>query len=269
MEVQTQINIFIWVGLLTMACLTFAVILFFNTHRKKVLEKEARLQIIEKEAQLAIFKSASEAEEKQKEKIGRNFHDDIIPKLSAVERSLGMNIRDYSTRNFDFERLKKDFQYIHQVIEDIRGISHDLVPKTLHTLGLAEALKEYIDQINGTNDSKAEFKNTTGYRAEFPFSGEDRLTIYRICLELINNLQKYAGYRYLKLSINSIENGLEFVLKHNGKGVTNLEIDKLTATSSGLGLRSLKSRTLMLEAKLNYTIEPDFAYITLTVPIKK
>jgi hypothetical protein len=100
MENQIQIGILIGVGCLVMLSLALIIITFLNIHRKKMLEKE-------QEKQMEIFKVASEVEEKQKEKIAKNIHDEIIPTLSAIGRSIDKNIKDFESNKFDIERIKK------------------------------------------------------------------------------------------------------------------------------------------------------------------
>ncbi len=268
MENQTEIDTFIGLAVVSLICLAMIVILFFTTYRKKIFEKEAKIKTIQLESQLEIFKSATEAEEKQKEKIAKNLHDGIIPTLSAVERSLDKNIRDFGGVNFDLERLKKDLRYIEDIGKNIRGISHDLVPQSLISLGLINALKDYISQINSA-DSQVDFENNTPFEDNTPFSNNEQLNIYRICLELLNNLFKHSQYKYLKLIVENNERVLEFIFMHDGKGITNEEIEKLSNSSKGLGLKSLKSRALMMNAEFNYIVEKETASVILTVPFRK
>jgi signal transduction histidine kinase len=94
-----------------------------------------------------------------------------------------------------------------------------------------------------------------------------QLNIYRICLEILNNLYKHANYQYLKIIVERTGNNLQFEFTHNGMGITTKEIDKLAAGSQGLGLKSLMSRALLLNATINYEIDEGLASIKLQIPI--
>lgn len=254
MENQGQIDLFLFLGILAFIGLALLVAFIFMKHKSKML--------------VEVFKSASEAEERQKDRIAKNLHDEITPILTAVKRSLGKNIKDFGTTNFNIGRLQKDLEFVEQTISSIREITHDLMPETLKKLGLIKSLQEYIEGISEIGNSRAELDNKLSYEAEVPFSIADQRTIYRICLELINNLLKHAHYSELKLTIEKINNNMEIVLMHNGKGVTNEEIEKLTTESAGLGLKSLKSRVLILNGNLNYFIQDGIPSIILSIPIK-
>lgn len=265
MENQAEIETFMWFAMLIVIFLALLVGFIFIIHASKMKDKAVEIQTLEKEKHLAIFKSASEAEEKQKEKIGTNLHDQIIPILSTVERSIGANVKDYKSDYFDIERLQKDHFLMSKVIEDIKGISHDLVPKTLQSLGLIEAVREYVNLIDGLNDKEAVFESIISPK-KLRFSIEEQLIIYRICLELLNNLQKHTNFRYLKTIIESNEKALEIVMMHNGTGVSNEQIAKFSLQKNGLGLKSLQSRALILNATIDYTVEPKYCQITVTIP---
>jgi two-component system NarL family sensor kinase len=260
MQSEPQIDIYIMIGALAMFGVGMLLLAILNIYQKKI-------QVIENEKQLEIFKSASEAEERQKENLAKNLHDGIIPILSVVERSIDQNIKDYGTKNFDLNRLKKDLQFVEQSVENIRGISHNLIPQTLLNLGLIMALKEYVDQISDTAVSNVVFENATVYENNIPFTIPEQLEIYRICSELLMNLGKHSGYTNLKVTIENNNNNFEIVFTHNGKKITNEDIEKLSVEKKGLGLKSLKLITLILKATLNYTVENDLAFIILSVPI--
>jgi two-component system NarL family sensor kinase len=268
MENQTGIAIFIAIGCLTMLCLAMGVLIFLNIHRKKMLEKEAKIQAIEHEKHIEVFKAATEAEENQKEKIAKNLHDGVVAPLSAVSRSIDKNIKDYENNKFSINRMRKDIRTIEQTIEIIRGISHDLAPSDLFSFGLIKALGYHLDTIRELADSNADFENRTAFNETVPFTKTDQLNIFRICLEIINNLLKHAKYKYLKVIVESDNKYLLIEFMYDGKGITNDEVRLISESSTGLGLNSIISRSLMLNASIDYSIEEEISFVRLKIPFK-
>jgi len=267
MEGQAYLIVIIALGCLAMVSLALFVVLFLNIHRKKMLEKEAKIKTMEREKEFDIFKSASEAEEKQKEEIARNLHDQLIPALSAICFSIEKNAIDFINDKFDKARLDRDVAILYEAINDIRGISHNLVPGSLVDLGLMNALQRHLEQINGTNDVMVDYENSTLFDQQtLPFSKQDQLNIFRICLEILNNLHKHAKYKYLKVLAETEKNTFILDFMHDGKGITNQEFQVLCESKNGLGLKSIRSRVLLLRADINYSVEPDFASTKLTIP---
>jgi len=269
MENQTDLDTVIWLAVISLFCLAMMIILFFNTYRRKIFEKESKIRTMELENQLRIFRNVTEAEEEQREKIAKNLHDGVIPVISAVERSIDKNINDYGTDMFDLTRLKNDLFKLEEIAVDIRGISHDLAPQVLLSLGLFKALEDYLHRINDSSESRSEFENTVEIDLNSYYSVKEQVNIYRICLELLNNLLKHSRFKYLKLIVEKTPNYLDFVFMHNGKGVTNEQIEKLTDSATGLGLKSLRSRALLLNAKFDYLVEAETATVILSIPINE
>ena len=265
---STKIDIFLTVAAGFMVCMVLFVAFLAARHRNRALKKEAQLRALELDKQHAVYKSGNDAEEKQKELIGQHIHDTIIGELSATERSIGANLSAYGTSSFDFERLKNDREHIAKSIDTLRSITHELVPKTLLTLGLSEAVKEFVGLLSGTNGVTVLFDDSTGFTEPYPFSMEDQLNLYRMCLELLNNLGKHAQYTKLTVTFKTMDDVFEIAMMHNGTGVTNEQIE-LYAGGAGLGLRSIKSKALVLKARVNYSITPRFSLITITVPLIK
>src|SRR6218665_3833531 len=180
MEDQKVIVIFIGMGCLVMLILALAIILFYQHYRSNLLK-------LEKEKHLMAFKAAVEAEEKQKEKIANNLHDEIIPLLLVIRQHLDRHIRNYDHQKIEKESLKTNSELIDQSIAEIKSIALDLIPKVLLTFGLIKGLEQRIRHMNNGGTYAVGIENKTTFSTEVPFTKSDQVNIYRICLELLNN----------------------------------------------------------------------------------
>ncbi len=266
MENQTEIGILVAAVCLAMLSIGLGIITFMNVHRKKILEKESRIREIETEKKIEIFKASTQAEEKQKVKIARDLHDGISPSLSAVIRSLDKNIKDFDTGKFNLERLKEDLNTIELAKDNLRTISHDLIPPNILSYGLIKALNYHMNTIRDLSESKADFENKTQFGETIPFTKTDELNIFRICLEILNNLMKHAKYNYLKVTVESDEENLIIDFMHDGKGITNNEVHLLRETAKGVGLNSIFSRAMLMNCSIDYTVEREMALVNLKIP---
>lgn len=255
-------GILIIFGVLGIACLILGMIIFIVIHDKKMIA-------VEQQKQIEIFKAAGEAEEKEKEKIARNLHDQIVAKLSATTRNFDKKISDLALLGIDTISLERDIKSMNEIIVEIRGISHDLVPGTLLQFGLIKALAYHIEAIGNIGDSWINFEDNSKYGEKIPFSTQDQLNIYRICLEILNNLIKHSSYKFLKVIVENKQANLTILFMHNGNGITDEEIERRSELPGGLGLKSLKSRTLILNAQINYFIEDDLSHVSLKIPLRK
>jgi signal transduction histidine kinase len=268
MENQKDLIIIATAGCLGMLLILSVIFAFFISHRKKMVENEAKIRDIQHEKEIDIFKASTEAEDKQKLKIARDLHDTIGSSLSAVIRSIDKNIKDYESNKFNLDRMKEDLRTIELAKDNLRNISHDLIPPNILTYGLIKSLGYYMNTIRDIVGSKADFENKTQFEENLPFSETDELKIFQICTEIINNLLKHSKYKYLKVTVENDKNSLSIDFTHDGKGISNNEVDLMRKTGAGVGLNSIFARAMRVNADINYSIEQGSASVNLTIPFK-
>lgn len=268
MQTQENIALLIAFGCLIMFLLIIVIIMFVAIYQRKMSLKEARIQMMEQEKQIALFRAATEAEEQQKEKIAHNLHDEINPLLALLKLNLSRHRIHIEKNTFKAESFNQDTEILNKAIEGIRTTCHDLVPTFLMQYGLITSLESHTRQLQDSNNISAQFENSLEEKDLAGFEKKDQLHIYRICMEILNNLFKHAHCTFLKLGIRCEDHQLIIEFIHNGKGVTNEEMEEYTTHSKGLGLKSLKARALILNASINYVKQKDQSSITLSIPNK-
>jgi len=267
-------NMTLVLGFLTMTVLIMLVITIINVNRRRQLAKESKIQALELEKkelehkrQIENFKLVNEAEEKERQRLAKDLHDGVLPVLSTSCRSLEKNAMDFGTTQFDLARMEKDIEIIFETVTTLRNVSHNLIPPYLVANGLIAALKQHVLQIDGSGTFKTTFTNHTNYKNNLPFTIAEQLNIYRVCLELLNNLCRHSPFEFLAFNILSDTEHLIIDIIHNGKAVTNQEMEVYTRNSSGLGLRSIQSRLLLLNARLDYIDQGETSRIKLHIPV--
>lgn len=268
MENTKEIGLFIALSVVTMLFLVAVIAFIVLWSKRKLLEKENVLREIENKRQIELIKAIVEAEETQKTKIASDLHDQIIPLLTLNALKLNTRISDMENGSKDFEGAKREIESLAGLADNIREIAHNIIPKMFTSFGLIKSLESAVRQMDGLNKSKAVFKNNALFSKELPFSMNNQLAIYRICLEILNNLRKHAKFSYLIVTLENEPKDFTLTFAHDGIGITNSQIADLTITSKGIGLKSLQSRVLSLDAEINYAEDKDVSFINLTVPIK-
>lgn len=262
----TNIKLLITVGVLITLFLVAVIILFVVYYQRKMLLKQAQMKIMEHEKQLDLFKASVEAEEKQKEKIARNLHDEINPLLTILKYNISKHRIEIEKNKFETSSFIKDEELLDKAIEGIRTSCLELIPTYLLHYGLAQSLEVFIDNIQQLEKIQASFESSATPEEIEQFNTQEQLNIYRICLEITNNLFKHANCTQLKLSLLSNNTALCIRFTHDGIGVNNEEMKAYTEASKGLGLKSLKARTLILNATLEYLKKENESSITLLIP---
>lgn len=253
-----------WLGIITLSVIVFFLQQYYKTsvlkfeQEKEKLEKEKQIALLnsEREKQRIAFSAAVEAEEEQKARIANNLHDEIIHLLIAIKH----RVDETPVFKTDISKL------LNQTISGIKSIALELIPKVLLKSGLIEALEQHAIILNSSKERVIELENDTTFEKDIPFTKSEQVNIYRICLEVLNNLLKHAHFTYLQIHIENTTNNLTIEFRHNGKGVNNNDIEILSNSTNGLGLKSLQSRLIILSASINYSIELETSIIQLTIP---
>lgn len=258
MENETDIGSLIvltWTGA-SLLILLVSIICFYGVN--KIINSEKRRQV-------AAIKLVFEAEENLRRKIAANLHDEVIPQLSVLSRLLDKE--SVQRNDNDFSGNQKAQVLTDQVIETIKAISHDLVPPLILNFGLIKAIQHYILQLNDKEHS-VEMENKTGLENNLPISINDQLNIYRLCLEVLQNLTKHARYKYLRLDLMFSKETLTFQITHNGIGVTTEEMNVKTKDSKGQGLKSIQTRLMILKGQIRYFQEQNKSVVIISIPLR-
>ena len=160
-----------------------------------------------------------------------------------------------------------DIALTEKSIKGMRSIALGLIPTTFINFGLIKAMEQYVGQIS-TEDKIIDFHDTTSFGKALPFTKVEQINIYRIYTELLNNLGKHSRYSCLTVSIENTKHFFLIQFKHDGFCIKTKEIEELSQTTGGLGLKSLKTRMLILNATIDYTEESGVPTINVNIPLE-
>lgn len=257
---EGKIEITILLAWFLVFALVLTIVYLSLNYRTKFLKSE-------KDKQLFAIQSAIEAEEQQKERLANNLHDDIMPLLTVLGQNINRHIRDFSNNTLNPEEFKKDLEILEESNKGMKAIALDLVPTTFLNFGLLKALAQHAGQLN-VDEKVVEYTDASNFEHGLPFSKTEQINIYRIYKEILNNLTKHAAYTCLTIELR--RTNAEFIIQfyHDGFSITNEQIESISRVSSGLGLKSLKARLLILKAQINYFKKNGLPIIELIIPLK-
>lgn len=198
-----------------------------------------------------LYKSKILAEittlEKERARIASDLHDELGPILSSVK--FRINSLDVNSEE-DLEQLGKANQHIDEMIRQMREISNDLMPNTLIRKGLIMAMKEAINNMSKTTGLRINFNHEN-----IPDLARDKsINLYRMLLEIIHNVIKHSKATQLNIEIKTKNQTLIVLTEDNGSG---FDYTSAVQEKSGLGLRSLLSRTDIMGGEMFIESKPD------------
>src|SRR5882757_3299957 len=207
------------------------------------LEKELALQ--QKLKQQQITEVVLGAQERERFELGQELHDNINQILATSKLYLDVAIEENEPR---IELLAKSRKNISMAIEEIRKLSKELITPTLNDLGLIQSIKELIRSIQTVKKMKIRL-NIFGLD-ENSLLPEQKLNVYRIIQEQLNNILKHAQASTVEIELNKVKEQISLQVKDDGKGFDP------RARRKGIGLSNIISRAELYNGKVDIESAP-------------
>lgn len=129
-------------------------------------------------------------------------------------------------------------ELLNKAISESRTLTYDLSPPILYELGLIPAFKwklEEIEDKHGLNTVFIGEDQQIGIRKEF------NIFLYRIVVELLNNVIKHSQANLLELEVKKEKKYYYISVRDNGKGFKK-QLTKKASLDGGFGLMSITER---------------------------
>ena len=228
----------IFIALLTGGFIILLLVIFFmitivRFQRKKVADDEERVK-----AELNNL-------DNERERIAADLHDDLGATLSAIKLRLNCAV----TRDPELGAIILfSEEHIDHVMQRLRAISHNMMPRVLLRQGIGPALKELVNLMTDSTSIKVKYVCDVDDVAE-----EKAKHIYRIAQEILNNIVKHSKATMVHFSMTRSNDGIVLHIKDNGIGFNKSKAGK---TGTGAGLQNISARSNLLKATIYLTTTP-------------
>ena len=183
-----------------------------------------------------LLQKLAEAEERQRQRIAHDLHDQMEQHLAALKFGLEKMITDATDRS----GLQPLLDLVQQVGRDVRRIALELRPSTLDDLGIQDALMNYLSAWSEQTGIAADFHSVGLDANRLPAPTETAL--YRVVQEALTNSFKHASASRVSVILERRDDHLLAVIEDNGNGFQHDENRARNAPGSGLGLPGMKER---------------------------
>ncbi len=211
--------------------------IFWDVSRIREMERQIAHENLTRQHQ--IMEARLNEEEKQKQILGYELHDNVGQMLTYL--NLFLQLEGSSVKN-DPMVFEKAQQKIIEILNEVRRLSRILVPPALNELGLKEALIEFLNQYSGIKN--IQFTLLANEKVFSGFLYDAQIMIYRIIQELTNNTLKHAAASSVKVSFLRSKDKLIILYADNGIGFDQRKIKE------GIGLKSIKTRVVYYGGEL-------------------
>ncbi|RYY85042.1 MAG: sensor histidine kinase [Chitinophagaceae bacterium] len=230
--------------LLLFSVMVIAVLL---QRRKRILDIQAAEQQRRREQkryQRRLTQQIIAAQERERESIGRELHDNVNQVLTTVKLNIELA---QGSPGLSGDLLQRSVRYLQQCIAEIRNLSRELSAPTLGTSSLVDSVAALVEMVAPSANLDIRFNHET-YRQGLP--KEQKLALYRILQEALNNVMRHAEARKVDIELRQAGGVTILSVTDDGKGFTP------GSPRGGIGLTNMRSRAAVLGGTLQIQSAP-------------
>lgn len=232
------------IGLLFVCLIVLFCILLVKLYINKVKNYTGLIYQKDIDFQKALTTTVMETQEQVLNNISQDLHDDAGQQLTYI--------------NFQLENLKLDFPKMDKELEplsvsvgnlsaSIRSISHSLNNQLVLQQDVVKAIVTEVERLQ--KNSKVKIKLTVNQQIKKELSANEKIVIYRIFQEIINNCFKHAKATQIDIQIQ-LDPKFTMLVSDNGKG---FDYKSIKENKNTLGLQSIENRAGIINYDLDVT----------------
>lgn len=217
---------------------------YLNTTLEQKVEQRtselsnANQELIQKNREIieALFKGQT----LERKRVASELHDNLGSTLSAIKWRL---------EALDGSNLTEKEKIVYASIvammknayDDVRHISHNLLPAEFEERGLVGAIEKLCKDLN----EGEKVAMTFDYQGDLEnIDNKIALELYSICMECVNNILKHSRANKAAIVLRNDQEALQLTIKDNGVGITK------ETKKNGIGFINLADRVQAVAGRL-------------------
>lgn len=193
-------------------------------------ELRARLEQVSAAKQTLgqAYRQLARGREEERKRIARELHDQVIQSLLGLKFHLAEQVGVHA-------ELQSE---INATIETIRNLCADLRPPALDHLGLAAALRSYMQDFQTRTSLAVEWQ----LEDAVSLPEETALALFRVAQEALTNVWRHAHAQHIRVLLRSNHDSVALTIEDDGDGFVMPERLDALVEQGHFGLMSMRER---------------------------
>jgi PAS domain S-box-containing protein len=185
-----------------------------------------------------------EAQEAERLRVARELHDSVNQLIASAKMRL-RKVEDcvVSLNPAAREILERCSRLLVQALEENRRIAHNLRPSDLDEFGLAAASRNFCKELQSRTKLKVKYNIA---RIDQRLAPALELNLFRIMQEAVNNIEKHARAREVRLRIAFHGGSIVLKIQDDGRGFDSKRGRTGKGKWRGIGLTNMRERAEFL-----------------------
>jgi len=197
------------------------------------------------EALSEVNRKLIEAQEDERNRIGRELHDDINQRLAMLSVELERLQQEPSAVEDRVQGLRRELA---DISSDVQALSHDLHSSKLEYLGVVAGLKSWCQEFAERQNASIHFKSDV--ESDLPF--DVGRTLLRILQEAVRNTIEHSGVKHVEVQLLQKFSEIQLIVSDSGRGFDVEDAMK----GKGLGLTSMRERARLMNGTTTIESKP-------------
>ncbi|GAA4107019.1 sensor histidine kinase [Aquimarina addita] len=209
-----------------------------------------------KEQELKLANTYVIAQNEERSRIARELHDSIGGNIAAIKLQMVDIQKNKGLQNTIINQLDETY-------DQVREISHNLIPKKISQTEFSNLINEYINTIKKVAAPHITFIPHPKDQVDL-INDNQKAEIFKIIQELLTNSLKHAKAKIIEICLNAYSDTVEIIFEDDGIG-----FDK-KKEATGIGLQNIRKRLTLLKATMDIDSSANRGTaIRIQIPIDK
>ncbi|MFH1115112.1 MAG: PAS domain S-box protein [Pseudomonadota bacterium] len=228
-----------------------------NMAALEMTRKQVEKALAQSEEQLrSLSRQLLRAHEHERKRVARELHDGIGQSVTAMKFKVENVIREAAKRvpQEHLAPLESLLSMIQEVVEDVGRIAMDLRPSILDDLGVMATITWLCREFQKTHQG---IRVVTDLQMQESWVSEDqKIVIFRILQEALNNVAKHGHADLVRVSLRRHNGSTVLTVQDNGVGFDWESAHLPAAGRPGLGLAGMKERSQLSGGSFSVDTRP-------------
>lgn len=220
----------------------------YEQDQEQMRNKDLKLQLQALDLNAAKLELVKQ-DERDRRLMASDLHDQVLNDLKILK----ISIKKLENSMLDQAAINEINKQIEGASSQIRQVMDSLFPSVLEELGLIAALKDLL-QSSAAKAGHMVRLNTSFEDDQLQFDNIEKLLIYRIIQEGLNNVVKHAKAKQVQLTISREGEEIVFLLQDDGCGFEEIEGTPFKGINSSAfhsrGFRYIEQRAALIDGRI-------------------
>jgi len=190
-----------------------------------------------------------QAQEKARQRIARDLHDQIAQDLFTVKIACETLFDDEpAVPSEKRHRLLDLTRMVQGSVMAVRNLAYDLCPPGLDQSGLVRTVYQYCQDFSDRHGVSVDFyaAGLDGLKLDF----DTEINLYRLVQEALNNVNKHANAKHVTVRMIASSPNIVLRIEDDGKGFDVNDRLASAVKEKRLGLRTMEERVCLLDGAI-------------------